>query len=91
MAYNSTDEKSEELCRIVTSSKKIVARKIEKSRGISVDIREYFDNDDGEELPTKKGVRFSSENVAELVKAMLPMMEKSDIMDIMEIATELTE
>jgi transcriptional coactivator p15 (PC4) len=91
MAYNSTDEKSEELCRIVTSSKKIVARKIENSRGISVDIREYFDNDDGEELPTKKGVRFSSENVAELVKAMLPMMEKSDIMDIMEIATELTE
>lgn len=91
MAYNSTDEKSEELCRIVTNSKKIVARKIENSRGISVDIREYFDNDDGEELPTKKGVRFSSENVAELVKAMLPMMEKSDIMDIMEIATELTE
>lgn len=91
MAYNSTDEKSEELCRIVTNSKKIVARKIENSRGISVDIREYFDNDDGEELPTKKGVRFSSENVAELVKVMLPMMEKSDIMDIMEIATELTE
>lgn len=91
MAYNSTDEKSEELCRIVTNSKKIVARKIETSRGTSVDIREYFDNDEGQELPTKKGVRFSSENVAELVKAMIPMMEKNDIMDIMELATELTD
>ena len=35
-----------------------------------VDIREYYTNDDAEELPTKKGVRFSVDTIDEFVEAL---------------------
>jgi hypothetical protein len=35
-----------------------------------VDIRTYFENDQGEMVPTKKGVSFSPENLDEILKIL---------------------
>lgn len=35
-----------------------------------VDIRTFFENDDGEWIPTKKGISFTPENLDEAIKLL---------------------
>lgn len=56
----------------------------EKTGAYAVDIREFYLNADGEESPTKKGIRVSDEKVSELVKyifASSTQEAKEEIMD----------
>lgn len=75
MAYDVTKEKQEVLAQIEKNSRGDVIQ-VSKITMVgrtteSVDIRIMYTDDDGELRPTRKGVRFNSEQAAEVAAALV--------------------
>lgn len=88
MAYNASNEERTELAVIQKNNRgdNIVVVKIKnKTTGTeSVDIRNYYTDDDGELKPTSKGIRLNMELAAEVVKAVLKSMHVVEVEDIFD-------
>jgi hypothetical protein len=41
-----------------------------------IDVRTHFENDEGEWIPTKKGISFTPENLAEAIKLLQKAQKK---------------
>lgn len=87
MAYNSNNEKREELLRVEKNNKGeyIVITKITTASGsVNMDMRLYFTDDKGEVRPTQKGVRFNSELLLEILMSLTKGLESDEVMDLMD-------
>jgi len=90
MAYNADNEERRELCAIKKNNRGdyVVASEIKnKNTGsVSIDIRQYYTNDDDQLMPTSKGIRLNSENLKEL---MMGLADALDVVEIDELTSEL--
>jgi len=86
MAYNAANEERKELVKIEKGNRgdAIVASQItNKNTGnVSIDIRQFYTNDEGVLSPTSKGVRFSAENLMEVMKGLAFALEADELMDL---------
>lgn len=93
MAFS--DEKREDIEVLNKNNRgdKIIIAKItnQRSGSVSVDVRNYYTDDDDNVLPTKKGIRINSEILPEVIKAMMKVMEPDELEDIIEEMTGLEE
>ena len=79
MAYN--NNQSEVIAKIKKNDRGefIVVSKVVSDKGnTSVDVRQYYTNDDDEQLPTKKGIRVAYDLIEDVVRAMLNCMDTGD-------------
>jgi hypothetical protein len=53
-----------------------------KSRQMKLDIRKYYQDNDGNYRPTAKGIRLSDEMAASFVLACMRVMEAPDVADL---------
>ena len=92
MAYN-TNEKRVTVGEIKKNSmgEYIKVDSIEGKNGNSVDVRTYFTSEDGQILPTKKGVRVNSEQSVDLVKFIVMAMDDAARMDVLSAVQELVD
>lgn len=92
MAYN-TNEKRVTVGEIKKNNmgEYIKVDSIEGKNGNSVDVRTYFTSEDGQILPTKKGVRVNSEQSVDLVKFIVMAMDEAARMDVMSAVQELVD
>lgn len=92
MAYN-TNEKRVTVGEIKKNNmgEYIKVDSIEGKNGNSVDIRTYFTSEDGQILPTKKGVRVNSEQSVDLVKFIVMAMDEAARMDVLSAVQELVD
>jgi len=92
MAYNADNEERRELCAIKKNNRGdfVVASEIKSktSGSVSIDIRQYYTNDDDQIMPTKQGVRFNSENLLEL---MIGLAEGLDVTEMDSLVSKLQE
>ena len=88
MAYNASNEERKTLVEIEKNSRGeyVIASLItNKSNGNqSLDIRQYYTNDEDQVLPTSKGIRLSSEMALELVKGLIDSLEEDEAYDLYE-------
>ena len=93
MAYS--NEQSVELTKIQKNNRGdfIVVSKITNSTSgnVSVDIRQYYTDDNDELLPTKKGVRFNTENLLEVMKALTLALEDDEKEELADFLNEAIE
>lgn len=61
-----------------------VARIEGKDGAYAIDIRRFFENDEGEDCPTAKGVRFSHEAAGEIIAAVLDAMDEAEFNQALE-------
>lgn len=92
MAYN-TNEKRVTVGEIKKNNmgEYIKVDSIEGKNGNSVDIRTYFTSEDGQILPTKKGVRVNSEQSVDLVKFIVMAMDDAARIDVLSAVQELVD
>ena len=85
MAYSV--DKETELAMLDKNNRgdKIVIKKIENNGNTSIDIRQYYTNDNDEIKPTTKGVRFNAEMLADVVKALVPALEFDELNELEEV------
>lgn len=84
MAYNTTETEVAEIKKN-ERGEYIKVKKIEGSnKSVSIDARIYYTSDSDEILPTKKGIRISSELAVEVLTAMAQVLEDSDLQDLRE-------
>lgn len=84
MAYNTTETEVAEIKKN-ERGEYIKVKKIEGSnKSVSIDARIYYTSDLDEILPTKKGIRISSELAVEVLTAMAQVLEDSDLQDLRE-------
>lgn len=84
MAYNTTETEIAEIKKN-ERGEYIKVKKIEGSnKSVSIDARIYYTSDSDEILPTKKGIRISSELAVEVLTAMAQVLEDSDLQDLRE-------
>lgn len=95
MAYNASNEERDTLVSLKKGNRgdMVIANKItNKNTGsVSVDIRQYYTNDEGEVLPTSKGVRFNSENLKEFIKGLVQALESDEVLDLADELSEMTD
>lgn len=91
MAYS--NEQSVELTKIPKNNRgdHIVVSKITNSTSgnVSVDIRQYYTDDNDDLLPTKKGVRFNTENLLEVMKALTGALEADEKEELVAFLNEV--
>lgn len=92
MAYN-TNEKRVTVGEIKKNNmgEYIKVDSIEGKNGNSVDVRTYFTSEDGQILPTKKGVRVNSEQSVDLVKFIVMAMDEAARMDVLSAVQEIVD
>lgn len=92
MAY-STNEKRVTVGEIKKNNmgEYIKVDSIEGKNGNSVDVRTYFTSEDGQILPTKKGVRVNSEQSVDLVKFIVMAMDEAARMDVLNAVQEIVD
>lgn len=92
MAYN-TNEKRVTVGEIKKNNmgEYIKVDSIEGKNGNSVDVRTYFTSEEGQILPTKKGVRVNSEQSVDLVKFIVMAMDEAARMDVLSAVQELVD
>jgi hypothetical protein len=92
MAYNADNEVREELATIQKNSRGdfvIVSKVTNKNSGnSSIDIRQYYTNDADEVKPTSKGVRFSTEELLEIMTGLVNALEPDEVDDLAGILAE---
>lgn len=88
MAYSREEEKREELLVFDKGRDKIVVSKIDYKGNESIDIRTYYINQENELTPTQKGVRFSCENLLDVVKVLTKQLETDEKMDLASMLSE---
>jgi hypothetical protein len=59
-----------------TGTDKIIVTVKEFKGKTYVDVRNFFENDEGEMIPTKKGVSLTPENVDELIRLLTEAKDK---------------
>lgn len=59
----------------------IVISRVTKKNGSGIDIRNFYTSEDGELLPTKKGVLIDSELIAEVLKDIIENLNEDEIAD----------
>lgn len=59
-----------------------------KNGDVSVDIRKYYTAENDELKPAKEGVRFSAENLADVMLALTKCMEADEVMDFIDKVQE---
>lgn len=95
MAYNANNEKQEEIAVIQKNNRgdHIVIKKVTsvKSGNVSIDVRNYFTNEDGDLQPTSKGVRINSELLLEAMMAMAKGLEANEIEDLKDALDTLLD
>lgn len=86
MAYNADNEVKEELAVVRKNSRgdHIVVQKVtsKTSGSVSVDVRNYYTNDDDQLLPTSKGIRINSEVLPEVLQGVLQVLDVTELEDI---------
>ena len=86
MAYNANNEICEELVNIKKGNRGdcIIASKItnKNTNNVSIDIRQYYTDDEGELKPTSKGVRFNSELLSDLLGGLAIALETNEMLDL---------
>lgn len=83
MAY--TEQGSEELLRFKKGSNTVVVRLVHNLNSDSIDIREHYETEHGELAPTKKGIRFNTENTLDVIRALVKSLENpSDALEILK-------
>lgn len=94
MAYNASKEERTQLVDIKKNERgeHIIATKIKNttSGSVSLDIRQYYTNDNNDVLPTQKGVRVNSELALELVVGLLGVLEPNELYDLADKIEEMT-
>jgi len=92
MAYDASKETQELLVMLDKNNRgdKIGIKKITRNDNgtISADIRNYYTNDAEEICPTSKGVRVNTEMLADVVTALVDMLEVDEIEQLMEKCSE---
>lgn len=95
MAYNAANEERTELyCeRKNNRGDHLVVNKIRnKNTGTeSVDIRNYYTNEDGELAPTTKGIRINCENLLDVMTALVKALEPNEAEDLIGEVEALLE
>ena len=93
MAYSSK-ETTQRFGEISKGKDTIVVTRItpdDKTKLESIDIRTFYTNDDDELAPTQKGVRFNSEIIPQVVKALLDAMTTEEFADLEELGYFVSE
>ena len=92
MAYYN-NETREELLSLQKDNRgnyiKVALIKKNEKDGSSLDIREFWTNDDDELCPSKKGIRIKDEQAAEVINSMLNILEYDELQDIIDNASKL--
>ena len=87
MAYNASTNETE-LLKIKKGNigNYQVVTKVEntKTKDVSVDLRNMFTSDEGEILPTKKGIRISGEDLLDVMKALILCLDVTELDDLKE-------
>lgn len=95
MAYNADNEERKELCAIKKNNRGdfIVISEIKnKTNGnVSIDIRQYYTNDDEQVMPTSKGIRFNSENLTDVMVALAGALDVVELDDVIEKLQALSD
>lgn len=89
MAYS--NEQSVELKRIQKNNRGdylVISKITSKTGNVSVDIRQYYTDDNDEVLPTKKGVRFNAESLMDIVVALSGALEDDEKIELAEMLSE---
>lgn len=84
MAYPYVEDSREELGTIEKGSNTVLINKIKSGERESVDIREYYTDEAGELKPSKKGIRLSTEVVADLIVYVAKALEVDELSDVIE-------
>ncbi len=86
MAYNDNNETQEELAVIQKNRRGdyLVVKKItnDTAGSVSVDVRNYYTNDEDEMMPTSKGVRINSKMLVEVMAAMAKCLTEKEIEEL---------
>lgn len=89
MAYNANNEERKVLVDVEKNSRgeHIIGTLItnKNSGNQSLDIRQYYTNDEGSVLPTSKGVRVNTELAYELISGLLDVLEEDELMNLAEL------
>ena len=95
MAYNAANEVQEELVRLQKNQRGdyLVVKKVtnKNSGNVSVDVRNYYTNDEGEVMPTSKGIRINTEMLLETMMAMAKCLESVEIEDLKDSLEQLLD
>ena len=95
MAYNAANEVQEEIVRLQKNQRGdyLVVKKVtnKNSGNISVDVRNYYTNDEGEVMPTSKGIRINSEMLLETMMAMVKCLEIVEVEDLKDSLEQLLD
>ena len=86
MAYNAANEERKTLVEVEKNSRGeyVIASLItNKNTGNqSLDIRQYYTNDEDQVCPTSKGVRLSSELALDLIRGLIDALEADELMEL---------
>jgi hypothetical protein len=86
MAYNASNEERVNLVDIQKNNRGDHIKAdviINKTNGNqSIDIRQYYTNDNDEVMPTSKGVRFSTESAFDFIKGFVKCLETDELQDL---------
>lgn len=85
MAYS--DER-EALLVIERRTDEVHIDRIKDKNGDKIDFRQYFESEEGNILPTKRGVRISAEMTLDIIKALIPLLEEDEKMELLTLLTE---
>lgn len=95
MAYNANNEERKELAKVQKNSRGeyIVAAEItNKNTGnVSIDIRQFYTDDNDELKPTSKGVRFSAEMLGEVVAGLVQALDFGELITANDTISEMIE
>ena len=87
MAYDASKEERKVLATFDKNTRgdkiQVASITIKGKEGMSVDIRNMYTAEDGEMRPTQKGVRVNVEMVADIIKAVLPLLTEDEATDIL--------
>ena len=86
--YDASKEERKELLEIKKNNRGDyirVAQIKNTSSGVeSLDVRNFYTNDEDEICPTSKGIRISSDYAFDVIKAMVNILESNELMDLQD-------
>lgn len=95
MAYNADNEIREELVRVKKNNRGdyVIATKItnKTSGAVSVDIRQYYTDDNDEVRVTSKGVRFNAEMLADVLGGLVKALEYDELESLSELINGMVD
>lgn len=89
MAYEQTTE----LLKLEKNSDtfQVVTKVENKKGGFSIDLRNHWKNPEGVVVPLKKGIRFSDEDILDVVKSIIKCLETHELEELQDEISELLE